>query len=87
MTDNGQRDWLKAVDKWYTKSLVGQNNCFTQYELNTLRELCEKHGIVMQPIWTMRATDQYKYFGSPAWMQMEAEGHPYYEENLNRAAY
>lgn len=26
MTGNGQSDWLKAVDKWYTKSLVGQNN-------------------------------------------------------------
>lgn len=81
-----------SLDKALERDGFGQNEntgseCFTQYELNTLRELCEKRGIDMQPIWTMRATDQYKYFGSPAWMQMEAEGHPYYEENLNRAAY
>lgn len=81
-----------SLDKALERDGFGQNentgsDCFTQYELNTLRELCEKRGIDMQPIWTMRATDQYKYFGSPAWMQMEAEGHPYYEENLNRAAY
>lgn len=78
----------KALERdGFAQNENAESDCFTQYELNTLRELCEKHGIAMQPIWTMRATDQYKYFGSPAWMQMEAEGHPYYEENLNRAAY
>lgn len=78
----------KALERdGFAQNENAESDCFTQYELNTLRELCEKHGIAMQPIWTMRATDQYKYFGSPAWMQMEAEGHPYYEENLNRVAY
>ena len=78
----------KALERdGFAQNENAESDCFTQYELNRLRELCEKHGIAMQPIWTMRATDQYKYFGSPAWMQMEAEGHPYYEEHLNRAAY
>lgn len=78
----------KAIDRDnFTQDVPACGDCLTLYELNTLRKLCEKYGIAMQPIWTMRATDQYKYFGSPAWSQMEVEGHPYYEENLYRASY
>lgn len=81
-----------SLDKALTQDGFVQNekmdgDCFTNHELTVLRELCDENGIEMLPIYPMKATDQDEYFGSPAWMQMEAEGHPYYEENLNRAAY
>lgn len=81
-----------SLDKALTQDGFIQNekvdgDCFTNHELTVLRELCDENGIEMLPIYPMKATDQDEYFGSPAWMQMEAEGHPYYEENLNRAAY